>query len=287
MPLEQHSFELVDEAEPERILRGRVDSPAGAEGGDEAYPVVLVLHGFKGFMDWGFFPELSQHLASRGIVSVRFNMSGSGVGEDPERITEDEAFACNTPTRELEDTETLRAFLQSGALPWVDANRVGILGHSLGGGISLLHAAEHGDLRAVVTWAAISRVDRYGTDAVEAWRRDGFLPVPNARTGQTHRLGECWLDDVEAHAAELDIVGACRRLGTPTLLVHGTADEAVALAEAETLAEAFPAGVARTLFVEGAGHTFGATHPPKGAPADLARVLEATIAHFVEHLTTV
>ena len=284
METETRSFELLDEGEPDRILRGRIESPLGAEERDDPLPAVIVLHGFKGFMNWGFFPELSRRIAQHDLVAISFNMSGSGIGEDLESFTDDGAFERNTPTRELEDVDAVRGFLRSGALPWVDSSRLGIFGHSVGGGISLLHAAEHEDLRALVTWSAVSRVDRHGEDGLEAWRRDGFLPIPNARTGQTHRLGLCWLEDIEARREELDIVAACRRLRAPTLLVHGTADESVALAEAETLLAALPSGVARFLAVEGAGHTFGATHPLGSVPEALETAMEATLRHLDEHL---
>ncbi|MEW6074173.1 MAG: alpha/beta fold hydrolase [Planctomycetota bacterium] len=266
-----------------RIVRGRIDSPRGAEEAGEPLPVVLVLHGFKGFMNWGFFPTLSRRIAGAGFVAISFNMSGSGVGEDLENITDDAAFAANTPTRELEDTDAVRGFVQSGAIPWVDPERIAIFGHSLGGGIALLHAAEHADLRAIVTWAAVSSVERFGPEAIVAWRREGYLSIPNARTGQIHRLDRAWLEDVEENAAALDVRAACRRLRTPTLLVHGTADEAVGPAEVDALVGAFPPGVARLLSMEGSGHTFGATHPMGRMPAELERVLEATIAHLQEH----
>ena len=51
-----------------------------------------MLHGFKGFTRWGFFPELSRRIAESGMVAVRFNMSGSGVGSDPESFSEPDAF---------------------------------------------------------------------------------------------------------------------------------------------------------------------------------------------------
>ncbi len=284
METETRSFELFDEEEPDRILRGRIESPLGAEERDAPLPAVIVVHGFKGFMDWGFFPELSRRIARHDMVAISFNMSGSGIGEDLESFTDEAAFEHNTPTRELEDLDAVRGFLGSGALPWVDASRLGIFGHSLGGGIALLHAAEHGDLRALVTWSAISRIDRHGAEMLDAWRRDGFLPIPNTRTGQTHRLGLGWLEDIEARREELDIVAACRRLRTSALLVQGTDDESVAPAEAETLLAAIPSGVARFLAVAGAGHTFGATHPLEAVPDALGSALDATIRHLDEHL---
>ena len=276
-PLLRESFRLSFDEEPGRVIRGRVEAPAG-EG---RLPWVLVLHGFKGFMSWGFFPELSRRIARAGFVAVSFDMSGSGIGEDPETISEDEAFARNTPSRELEDTQKVRAFVLAGGVPRADPARAAILGHSFGGGVALVHASEHpGAYGAVVGWAAVSTFARQDDATVRRWREEGFLRVPNARTGQVHRLRVDWLDDLARHAERLDVAAACRALRAPTLLVHGTADEAVPFAEAERLLARLPDGVGSLAAIEGAGHTFGATHPPKGVPPALEDALARTEAHL-------
>src|SRR6185436_8082220 len=120
--LEERRFQLEDARDPLRTIRGRLVYPSGAEAG-ERLAHVLVLHGFKGFMDWGFHPELARRLAARGLAAVHFNFSGSGLGEDGERFTEERAFFENTPTRELEDVERVRAWLDSGGVPWIDPRR--------------------------------------------------------------------------------------------------------------------------------------------------------------------
>jgi hypothetical protein len=66
--------------------------------------------------------------------------------------------------------------------------------------------------------------------------------------------------------------------------VHGREDEAVALLEGEQLAAAAPAHLTRFLPIDGAGHTFGATHPWGGATPELEQVLDATLAFFSQEL---
>ncbi len=286
MATESLSFELQPAGDPNRLIRVRVESPAGVPGSGERRPFVMVLHGFKGFMDWGFFPELSRRLADAGLVAVSFNMSGSGIGADLETFTDDEGFAGNTYTREIEDSGLVRAHAASGNFPWIDPQKAAMFGHSRGGGIALLHAAEAGDYRALVTWAAIASVNRWDDATRKLWREQGFLLIPNARTGQTHRLDVTLLDEAERHGeGRLDVVAACGRIQAPTLLVHGEADEAVPFADLETLAAGFPSGVAERLAVANAGHTFGARHPLEEIPAELDRVLERTVGWFTRHLT--
>ena len=92
---------------------------------------------------------------------------------------------------------------------------------------------------------------------------------------------------IEAVSAdELDVEAACARSTTPTLLVHGAADETVPFHEAERLIAAFPPGVARLVPVDGAGHTFGAVHPYQGATEALERAFEASLAFLAEQAAT-
>jgi dienelactone hydrolase len=162
MSLTYESHAVLDfEGEPDRVIRMRVEGPAGYLERAERLPYVLLLHGFKGFMHWGFFPELSRRVARAGLVAVSFNFSGSGVGERQEEFTEEEAFARNTYSRELEDVARVGRHVASGVLAGVDPARGAIVGHSRGGGIALLHAAEVGDYRSLVTWSAIDEVDRF------------------------------------------------------------------------------------------------------------------------------
>ena len=263
-----------------RSLRVRVERP---EKGTGPWPVVVVLHGFKGFMHWGFFPELSRRIAERGWMCVSFNFSGSGVGEDLESFSEEEAFAKDTISLQLEDLDAVRAAIDAGQFAGADTTRVALFGHSRGGGVALLYASEHAELRSLVTWAAIDDVDRFDDATKELWRANGHIWIPNARTGQNLRLDLDALLDVEANRERLDIEAACTRSRVPTLLVHGTADPVVAYDGARRLSAAFAEGLARLEVHEGAGHTLGARHPLTDVPPELDLALEQSLAHFDAH----
>jgi|SRR5690348_4774347 uncharacterized protein len=242
-------------------------------------PAVVLVHGFKGFKDWGLWPSFAERIARAGFSAVSFNLSGSGVDDSGEFVFP-ERFGHNTFSAELQDLSRVVDALVAGELGVAAAGPIGLFGHSRGGGIAVLHTADDPRVRALVTWAAISTVDRWPSERRAAWRSSGTIPVTNARTGQVIPLYPDVLDDVEAHSHALDIEAAARRIAVPWLIVHGTDDEAVALIEGERLAAAGPAATTRFVTVPHAGHTFGAAHPWRGPAADTERVMDETLSFF-------
>src|SRR5690606_33223391 len=137
-PLGARLIHLPFEREPVRGRRVRGD--VRIPDGPPPRTAVLVLHGFKGFKDWAFFPHLCRRLAGAGHAVVSFNFSGSGIGEDPGRFTDLDAFATNTLSRELEEVGWVADWILSGDLLPRPPQRLGLLGHSRGGGDAILHA---------------------------------------------------------------------------------------------------------------------------------------------------
>lgn len=242
-------------------------------------PLVLVVHGFKGFMEWGFFPSLAELLAARGMAVLRLNLSGSGMRPGDELVTDPAAFRDDTYQRELEDVEAARAAVAAGlGHPGrIDTSRLALLGHSRGGGVALLSAArpEPAPLAALVTWSAISTVHRFGETELATWRRRGDLPVVNGRTGQVLALGAALLEEVTTDQGALDLEAAAARRRAPWLIVHGAQDETVPIAEARRLAAAASPPVELVEVAEG-DHTYGAKHPFVGPTPPLIAAMNAT-----------
>ena len=213
-------------------LRGLVDLPD--QGGNR--PTVVVCHGFKGFMEWGMFPPLAELLAARGFVVVRFNFSGSGMVPGQDRVTDPEGFRTNTFSREQADLRAVLEAVGSTIAPGrADPERLGVVGHSRGGGAAILTAGDpewRDRIGALVTWSAVATFDRLGDDEKAAWRRQGQITVVNGRTGQELPMGVEVLDDLERHREALDVAAAAGRVDAPWLIVHGEEDETVPVAEA-------------------------------------------------------
>jgi uncharacterized protein len=249
-------------------IRGNFDVPAKPRA------LAVLVHGFKGFKDWGFFPWLAERLCNHGIAVCRFNMSRSGIGENPETFDRLDLFADDTYSTEISDLLKIVSHAQQVCprLPLF------LMGHSRGGGVALLAAEEIPSLRGVATWSTISTVDRWDSAAKKQWRRDGYYDVENARTKQMMRMSTALLDDYEAHRDRLDILAAAARLRVPALVVHGENDESVPLAESTAIASRI--GGATRVVIGNASHTYNAIHPLVDVPFALSMAAEIT-AHFM------
>ena len=263
---------------PGDVIRGDIRIPDGPP----PRSAIVVVHGFKGFKDWGFFPYTCEQLAGAGHAVVSFNMSHNGVGEDLLEFTELDRFGANTLSVELDEVLQVVDEVIRGDLLARRPHRVGVLGHSRGGGQAILAAAADDRIGAVATWAAVSHFDRWTEETKTEWRAEGRIWIMNARTGQQMPLDVGLLEDFEANRARLDVSDAATHVDAPWLIVHGRDDLTVSSDEGRALADVAARG--RLVLVDGAGHTFEARHPFGGSTPQLEAALEVTIAHFAGNL---
>ena len=264
-------------------LRGEVRTAAKGEG----RPAVVICHGFKGFMDWGFFPHLAARLARAGMISVSFNFSGSGVGPDGESFSEPERFGHNTFSKELADLEIISRSLVSGALSHGVAapTKFGVFGHSRGGAAAILYTAGNRDVAGLVTWSSIAQTMKWDDGVLERWRAEGKIDIVNQRTGDVLPLYTDILDDLAEHGADkLDLLAAASRVTTPWLIVHGEVDESVEVDDAKRLFGASKGGAVELKLIPRGSHTYGARHPWCGSTAELDSAMDATVACFCRYL---
>ena len=263
------------------VVRGEAYHPNTGSPDPDRSSTVVICHGFKGFAHWAFFPYLARSVAEAGMRAITFDFSGSGVGADRENFLALEEFETNTYTQELSDLDQVIAECRKRG--WIEGS-FGLFGHSRGGGTAILHTASDPEVRALVTWAAISKVRRMSDDDVRVWRERGYTDIFNSRTRQNMRLGTALLDEIELlENTKLNIPAAAKKISVPWLIVHGDADETVPLSDGEKLADLSP-GFGTLWSVEGGNHGFSASHPVVEPAPTLALVVRGTVAFFAEHL---
>lgn len=258
------------------------------EKGTSLSPVLIFLHGFKGFKDWGHWPVVSDFLVRSGFGVLRFNFSWNGTTpEHPLDFADPEAFGRNTFSHELNEVSVVidDLWMRGDLHEYIDLEKIGIIGHSRGGGIAFLAAQQDLRIKAVAGWAAVSDFEpRVNPPDLEKWFRDGVSYSVNARTKQELPLYFSLREDFYKNKSCLDIPATVKQMRVPQLIVHGTNDEAVSVDEATNLHEWNPSS--QLVLIEGANHTFGGKHPweSKEVSPEMAQVIQATTAFFREKI---
>ncbi len=258
----------------------------GAEGkvifGDLTYDdmntnqgTILFIHGFKGFKDWGAHNLTASFFAQQGYRYLKFNLSHSGVTqENPNDVTDLEAFASNTVSKELADVNTVINYIAHT----YTSDHLYVIGHSRGGGLAILAAASDPRISKLVTWSAIADFRSLWKPEQEAeWKETGKIYVENARTKEKMPLNSTLLEDLDAHREEYDLLEAAKKVTIPWLILHGDDDVNVKFSVAQQLAQVQLN--AQLQKIEGANHVYGASHPytQLSLPPQLKEVCEKTL----------
>jgi len=250
----------------------------------ETSPCLIFVHGFKGFKDWGFGPYLGKFFADKGFFVVTFNFSHNGVGESRTEFDELDKFAENTFSLEISELTELIDAYKNGFFGKTKNQKIGLVGHSRGGAISLLTASQKKDVDALAVWSSVAKLDRYSERQKENWKKKGVFEVLNQRTKQVMRLNLSLLEDIEKNGdTTLNINRAVADLKRPLLLVHGEQDLAVPIVEGEQLFNWSDKTLTEFQKIPAAGHTFDIKHPFEGSNPKFDKVINLTIDFFNKH----
>jgi uncharacterized protein len=256
-----------------------------------ALPVILFVHGFKGFKDWGAFPDVYDELARAGFAVVAFNLSLSGVGKSMTEFDEPELFRRATLSQDLEDVGSIIEAIKKKEIVnnkiLLDTDRIGILGHSRGGHTAVTAAAEYSEIQCLVTWSAVADYNaRWSKEMISDWETNGFTGIKNSRTGEVLKLDKVVYDDAIKNADRLMAIRRVREIHIPSMFIAGKEDESVPYSDTEKLYRKSPADEKYLGLIENAGHTFQVSHPfeEEDFPPEFAEVLDFTEGWFLDHL---
>ena len=249
-------------------------------------PVVIFTHGFQGFKDWGAYDLVAKAFAEAGFVFVKYNASQNGTTVDnPIDFVDLEAFGNNNFSKELDDLGVVIDWVCSDTFPIdkneVDTDRIYLIGHSRGGGTTILKAGEDKRVKRIATWASVNEFGKFWKqDQMEKIKQEGVIYVTNGRTKQKLPIYWQMYQDYFDNLKRLFIPDIVKNLTIPMLIVHGTNDEAVPYSSATELGKWKTD--AEFLTIENGNHVFGANHPWQHnyLPDDLKKVTEVTIRFF-------
>lgn len=246
-------------------------------------PTILFVHGYKGFKDWGAHNLVANYFAENGYRYLKFNFSHSGVPpENPKDLTDLESFGENTFSKELFDIKTAIDFIAQTC--GTDAE-INIIGHSRGGALSIIAAANDNRVSKLITWSAIDDFKKlWNPEQEDEWRKNGIIYVENARTKLQMPLNVTLLEDYEQNKEGLNILDAAKRINVPWLIINGTDDASVSVETAEKL-NALNAK-SKLAIIQEANHVYGASHPyeREELPDDLKDVCEKCLVFLREKI---
>ncbi len=238
-------------------------------------PLVIVSHGFKGFKEWGFLPYLSEQLALHGALVFTHDFSLNGIIDPVKRTYDIEKFSKNTLTRAFSDIEYLINYCKDNC-DNIWSGEVYLYGHSLGGGISIVAANKFPEVTKVVVWGSISTFDRYSERQKKIWRQRGVMEFNDQTTGEKFKIDICYLDDLEKHAEEYNIISGIKNIDKPLLILHGAVDVTVRPAEAERMYDVSNKKITNLVVQEKTNHTFGVVHPFVTSNEQLENAIETS-----------
>lgn len=197
--------------------------------------LVIITHGVTSHHDREYLNDLAAGLAARGVAALQITYTGNGQSEG--------SFEECTISKEIADLGCV--------LDALEGFNVGYAGHSMGGAVGVLRAAQDRRIRALCSLAGMVRVQQFME------RTFGHLSPGDAMLGKAQcPLSQGFLEDARNIGSTL---GAARQVDVPWLLVHGTADELVPHSDSEEARAVNPG--ARLELLEGADHRFSGQVP--------------------------
>ncbi len=237
-------------------------------------PLIIFAHGYKGYKDWGAWDLMAHRFADAGYFFVKFNFSHNGTTvEHPKDFADLKAFANNNFTKELLDYQAvINHFIGHDE---VNPEKLILMGHSRGAGISVIQAFEDERVKALISLAGVSHFGyRFPSgDRLEDWKNSGVMYSENARTKQEMPHYYQFYENYKENEDRFSVQYAAQHLDKPFLIIQGTDDAAVKNKEAFLLNEW--CRDSELEIIEDANHTFGATEPWNSSelPEDLSEAV--------------
>ncbi len=179
----------------------------------ETKKIVLLIHGFMSNKDSETNLELTKRLLPKGIATVRLDLFGHGESSGP--------FQQLTLSRCLHQVEGLIAWIKGKGY-----EEIALVGSSMGGFIAIHTAAKHPEFISLALKCPVSNYpplwhDRLSKAGMANWKQDGTFSF--IFDDQKARLEYGFYADLLKFNTYTDAA----HIKTPTLIVHGDADDDV------------------------------------------------------------
>lgn len=137
---------------------------------DLKFPVIIFCHGLRDskYGRLGSFIRLAEKIAASGFVVVRFDFQGCGDSEG--------CWSHNLISDFDMNFDCIFKYVLS--LPFIEPNKIGIFGHSLGCHTAIIGAAKNPSIKTIILWAPVANGCLWGYDFLENFNpNDNIYPM--------------------------------------------------------------------------------------------------------------
>lgn len=183
---------------------------------NEACPLIIICHGFIGSrigVD-RLFVKAARDLTESGFAVLRFDYGGCG--ESAGEYGEGGLDVLLSQTRDVID--------YASGLTGIDPARISLIGHSLGGAVSMLTASADARIQSLVLWAAVARpYDDIVRIVGEEEYQEALL------TGKTDHRGYLLSDRFFRSLNSALPLRQAKQFEGDVLLLHGNRDDVISV----------------------------------------------------------
>ena len=225
---------------------------------------VIICHGFTGFKEETHLVNLAKGLEEHYIIALRFDFTNSGESEG--------SWENITITQEIEDLKSVIDYVEK--LDFVDKNKIGLVGHSLGGLVSIYVALQDERIKCLIGLAPAIKIGKEDTwFDINKWKEQDYLEFETFlnKYGKI-KVNYSFIVDAEKYNSR----EAVKEIKIPFLILHGDKDDIIPLEKGKDLYK--NANEPKLLrIIEGANHDFK-------EKAILALIIKYVVDYFVKYL---
>ena len=237
---------------------------------EEPRGVVVLCHGFLSSKQSNTNRRLTELLVPQQVSTFSFDWFGMGESGG--------SFSDISVGRCCDQLEQALAFIEQQGY-----QRVGLVGSSFGGYISILVAGQYPQLFAlglkcpVPDFPALLRME-FGDEGMRHWEKTGT--IPNVTGGDKPiALRYDFYKDCLNH----DAYRSAESINSPTLIVHGDRDELIPLDQVQRLVDSLTTRK-QLRILKGANHAFGRPEDFRIMTTSLADWMTANLHQAPQHL---
>jgi hypothetical protein len=232
---------------------------------NKQYPAILILGGFVGYKEEAHVKELAGALMQNGFAAIRFDCSGFG---ESDGIFEKDYLMSNY----LKDIESVYRYV--GQLKFVDKNKIGVVGYSLGGILSAVFAAEHPEVKicAVISSPTTVFAANWIKMFLKDWRKKVFKKEVLQKTKRM-KVSLGFIKD----AGKFKVLNFIQKVHCPLLVILGLADELIDSNDSRKIFRAAN-NPKKLIEIEGLGHEH------KNYPKAIRKINKEVLAFLRKYL---